>query len=120
PPPHPPPPMPMAGLHPPVHHLFHGELLDDLAELHLNIEPLLVPVDELLDRRRQVLVGRDHGHQLPDIERASEREIAPHRVEQEWCQLGEEIVEELDEELPLIKLEADVVDLRQPIADVGP
>ena len=89
------------------------------AYLTCTSSALLVPVDQLLDRRRQVLVGGDHRDQLADVEPALERQIAADRVEQERRHLGEEIVEELDEEFPLIEVVADLEDAPQPGADVG-
>ncbi len=91
-------------------HFLAGELLDHLLVLDLDVEALLVPVDQLLHRRGQVLVGGDHRDQRADVELAGDHEIAADRVEQERRHLREEVVEELDHELALVELEADAED----------
>ena len=70
------------------HHRFGRELLTDLAIFNLDILALLVPVDQLLDRAGQILVGRDHGHQLANVEAATNCEVAANEEEQKWGQLG--------------------------------
>ena len=55
-------------LAPLLRHPANGELLDDLLVLDLHVEALLVPVDQLLHRRRQVAIGGDHRHELADVE----------------------------------------------------
>ncbi len=67
----------------------------------------------------QILVGGDDGDELTDVHAALQGEIAADRVEQERRDLCEEVVEELDEELPLIDVVADLEDAPQPRADVG-
>ena len=84
-----------------------GEMLGDLIVFHLNVETLLVPVDQLLQGRRQLAIGGDDGDELADVEGAAQGEIAADRVEEERRQLRQEIVEEFDEEFPVVDLEPD-------------
>ncbi len=100
-------------------HVLGGELLDDLAVLDLYVHALLVPVDQLLHRARQVLVGRDHRDQRADVEAPRDHQIAANRVEEERRHLRQEVVEELHHELALVELEADVEDAAQPRRDLG-
>ena len=95
-------------------------MLDDLVVLDLHVEALLVPVDQLLQGRRQLPIGADHGDELADVEAAAQGEIAADGVEQERRELGEQVVQELDHELPLVDLEAEVEELEEPLADLGP
>ena len=95
------------------HHVVHRELLDHLGVLDLHVQALLIPVDQLLDRAGQVLVGGNHRHQRADVQAPHDHQITAHQVEQERRDLGQEIVEELDQELALIELEADAEDLPQ-------
>ena len=99
-------------------HAVRRELLDHLLVLDLHVLALLLPVDQLLDRARQVLVGVDHSDQRADVELALQREIAADQVEQERRGLREHVVEVFDEELALVELEADQEDLFQPVDDV--
>ncbi len=96
------------------------EVLDDLIVLDLHVEPLLVPVDQLLQRRRQLPIGGDDGDELADVEAAAKREIAADRVEEERRHLRQKIVQELDHELPLVDAEAQVEELEEAMADLGP
>jgi hypothetical protein len=100
-------------------HFLGGELLDDLLVLDLDVEALLVPVDQLLHRRGQVLVGGDHRDQRADVELAGDHQVAANRVEQERRHLREEVVEELDHELALVELEADAEDPPQARGNLG-
>ena len=102
-----------------IEHLADRELLDDLRVLHLHVEALLVPVDQVLQRRGQLLVGGDDGDELADVEAAGDREVAADQVEDERRDLGEQVVDEFDQELPLVDVEADEEDLRQPAGDLG-
>jgi hypothetical protein len=96
------------------------KLLDNLVVLDLHVQALLVPVDQLLDRTGQVLVGEDHGHQGTDIQTAADRQQTPHGIEDKGRQLSQEVVQELHEELALEDLEADPEDSSQPPRDLGP
>ena len=96
------------------------ELLDDLRVFHLHVEALLVPVDQVLQRAGQVLVGVDDGDQLADVEPAGDREKAADDIEDERRDLREQVVDEFDQELPLIDVEADEEDARQPLRDLRP
>jgi hypothetical protein len=100
-------------------HLAVGEHLDHLLVLDLDVEALLVPVDQLLHRAGQVLVRRDHGDQRADVEAADDHQVAAHRVEQERRDLRQEVVEELDQELALVELEADAEDAAEARRDLG-
>ena len=96
------------------------EVLDDLIVFDLDVEPLLVPVDQLLQRRRQLPIGGDDGDELADVEAAAQRQIAADRVEEERRHLGQKIVQELDHELALVDAEAQVEELEEAVADLGP
>ena len=95
------------------------EMLHDLIVFDLHVEALLVPVDQLLQGRRQLPVGGDDGDELADIELPAQGEIAAHRIEEERRQLRQEVVQELDDELPLVDAEADVEELVEAVADLG-
>src|SRR3954451_22304163 len=96
------------------------EVLDDLIVFDLDVEPLLVPVDQLLQRRRQLPIGGDDGDELADVEAAAKGQVAADRVEEERRHLGQKIVQELDHELPLVDAEAQVEELEEAVADLGP
>ncbi len=100
--------------------LLGGELLHHLVVLDLHVEPLLVPIDQLFQGRRQLTIGGDDGHQLPDVELAGERQVAADRIEEERGDLGEQVVEKLDHELPLVEAEAQVEELVEAVADLRP
>ena len=102
-----------------IEHLRRSEALDDLRVFHLDVEALLVPVDQVLERRGQVLVGGDDGDELPDVEPPGDRQIAAGEVEDEGRDLGEQIVDEFDQELPLIDVEADEEDASETADDLG-
>jgi hypothetical protein len=69
------------------HHAFRLELVDHLLVLDLHVLALLVPVDQLLDRRRQVLVGQQHANHGADIHLAGDGEIAAQQVDREGRRL---------------------------------
>ena len=98
---------------------LRGERLDDLVVLDLDVQALLVPVDQLLHRRGQVLVGRDHRDERADVQPADDHEVAAQRVKQERRHLGEKVVEKLHHELALIELEADAEDAPQARGNLG-
>ena len=100
-------------------HAIGLELLDHLLVLDLNVLQLLVPVQQFLDRSRQILVGRDHRDESADVETAGDREVAADEIEQEGRHLGEQIVQELHGELQLVEPEADTEDQAQPAHDIG-
>ena len=60
---------------------FGREMLHNLIILHLHVEPLLIPIDQLFQWGRQLPIGADHGHQLTDVEPTPQREISADRVE---------------------------------------
>ena len=86
------------------------ELGDHLLELDLRVPGQLVVVEQLLPRRVQLLVRADHRHQRAERQVARDHQIAADRVEEERAELRDEVVEELDEELLLVDLVADVED----------
>ena len=101
------------------HHAFRLELVDHLLVLDLHVLALLVPVDQLLDRRRQVLVGEQHADHGADVHLAGDGEVAAQQVDHERRRLRQEVVPELGDELLVIEIEADLVDVAQPLRDVG-
>ena len=96
------------------------ELLDHLLVLDLDVLQLLVPVDQLLHRAGQVLVGIDHRQKAAEVEPPGDREVAADQVEEVGRHLRQQVVERLDGELQLIDVEADLVDLAESLADLGP
>src|SRR5262249_31416547 len=94
------------------------ELLDDLLVLDDDVGALLVPVDQVLDRRRQVAIRADDGDELTDVEPPLQRQIAAEQVEDEWRQLREKVVEIFNREFAAIELQPDVEDGAQPLADL--
>ena len=96
------------------------ELLQHLLVLHLHVEALLVPVDQLLEGRRQVAIGRDHRDELADAELALQGEVAADAVEQERRHLREQVVQELDHELAPVDAQAQVEQPAEAVADLGP
>ena len=100
-------------------HAGRVELLDDLVVFDARIGLLLVVGEQLLPGRGHVLVGGEHGHHGAEAEATLDDEVAADRIEEERRELGEEIVEELDEELAPEDLEADVVYAAEALRDVG-
>src|SRR3546814_19512046 len=94
-------------------------MVDHLLVLDLHVEALLVPVDQLLDRRRQILVSGDDGNQRADVEAAGDREQAAAGVEHEGRQLGQQVVAELNGEIARIYLVEDVVAEPPPRREIG-
>lgn len=86
--------------------------------LDLDVEALLVPVDQLLEGRRQVAVGGQDRHELADVELALQGEVAADRVEQERCHLREQVVEIFDRELAAVDPQAQVVEPVEAAADL--
>ena len=101
------------------HHALGLELVDHLFVLDLHVLALLVPVDQLLDRRGQVLVGEQHADHGADVHLAGDGEIAADQVDRERRRLRQEVVPELGDELLLVEIEADLEDAAQPLGDVG-
>src|SRR6266851_4040399 len=102
-----------------VDHALGLELLDDLLVLDLGVLQELVEIEQLGPRRGEVLVGGEDGDQGAEREIALDHQIAADRIEEERRQLGDEVVEELDEELAAIDLEADVVDGAEKAGEIG-
>ena len=113
----------MRGFHELLHrwrgHVIGGELFDHLCVLDAGVHALLVPVDQFLDRTRQVLVGRDHRHQRANVEPPDDRQVTTHQIEQEWRDLREQVVQELDHELALEVLETDQEQTPKPGRELG-
>src|SRR6185312_8994341 len=95
------------------------ELRHDLLVLDPHVLLRCVPVQKLLPRREDVLVCGEHRNERAERKVAANHEIAADRVEEERRDLREEIVQELDEELAPVDVEANAVDPAEPIADVG-
>ena len=96
-----------------VEHPGGTELGDHLLVLDAGVLPALVVVEQLLPRRGEVLVGRDRGHQGPDLEAALNDEVAADRIEAERAEVVDGVVQELDDELPDEDAEAHRVDLAE-------
>ena len=101
------------------HHALGLELVDDLLVLDLDVLTLLVPVDQLLDRRGQVLVGQQHADHGADIHLPGDGEVAADQVDGERRRLRQDVVPELGDELLLVEVEADLEDAAEPLGDVG-
>ena len=102
--------------------LFSGpgaELLDHLLVFDLRVLLLQIPVQQLLPWRRHVLVGGERGGERADCQLAVDHEVAADRVEEQRRKLIEEVVQELDQELALVELEADPEDAPQARRDLG-
>ena len=95
------------------------ELLDELYELDACVLHALVVIEQFLPRRRQVLVGADHGDQGAERHVPHDDQIAADGIEEERRQLGDEIIEELDEELQFGDLDADDENRAEPFGEVG-
>src|SRR5207249_4511576 len=102
-----------------LHHAVDSELLVDLRVFHVHVLTDLIPVDQILQGPGEVFIGGDHRDELPDIEAALYDLIAADRIEQEWRHLREEVVEKLDQELPLIEIVANPEDAPKPGRDFG-
>ena len=50
------------------HRLDMGKLLRDELELGVDIDALLIPVDQFLQRRRKIAVGADDGDELAHVD----------------------------------------------------
>ena len=98
---------------------FHRELADDLLVLDRHVGPLLIPVDQLLDRRGQVTIGRDHRDELADVEGAGQRQIAANGIEEERRHLREEIIQILDGKFAPEKIGANFIQYTEPATDFG-
>ena len=102
-----------------IEHVGDLELLDDLLVLDRDVLLVLVEIEQFLPRRRQLLVGREHRHQRAERQFAVDHEISADHEKEERRQLVEQVVEEFDEELAVVDVEADVVDLAEAVRDVG-
>src|SRR5437763_2632372 len=102
-----------------IEHVGDLELLDDLLVLDRDILLVLVEIEQFLPRRRQLLIGGEHRHQRAERQFADNHEVAADHKKEERRQLVDQVVEEFDEELAVIDVEADVVDLAEAVRDVG-
>ena len=84
-----------------------------------NYLPLLIMVDQALDRCREVFVGYDNAKKLANIEYAANCQVAAHQIEKERQELNKEIVDELYHELALVEFEPNEKQIPQDICDVG-
>ena len=96
-----------------------GELHHDLLVLDLHVVHRLIVGQELAPGRGQVLLGAHHGNEGAQRDLALDHEIAADREEEEGAQLGDEVVEELDQELLLVDVEADPEHLAQLLAEAA-
>ena len=96
-----------------VEHPRGAELGDHLLVLDPRVLAALVVVEELLPGRGEVLVGRDRGHQGPDLQPAQDHEVPADGVEAERPEVVDGVVQELDDELPDEDAEAHRVDLAE-------
>ena len=69
------------------HHALGLELVDHLLVLDLHVLTSLIPVDQFLDRRRQILVGEQDSHDGTDIHLAGNGEVAADQIDREWRRL---------------------------------
>ena len=95
------------------------ELGDRLLILDLNVVHGLIVGEQLLPRRRQVLVRADDGDQRTQRDLAMDHEVAADGEEEEGPELGDEVVEELDQELLLVDVKADPEHLAQLFGEAG-
>src|SRR5690606_2654538 len=93
------------------------ELRHHLLELDLRIPGQLIVAEQLLPRRIQLLVRADHRDQRAEGEIAHDHQVAADRIEEERAELGHEVVDELDEELLLVDLVANVEDDAELLAE---
>ena len=108
------------GLNARVDHVVDVELLEDLGIFYVDVLPRLIPVDQVLQRARQILVGGDDRDQLPDIESSLDHLIAAHEIKEKRRNLHEKIVNELYQKLPLVQIVTDLEDAPQPRGDIRP
>ena len=90
------------------------KLLHHLGVFDVGIHAFLVPVDQFLDRTRQVLVCRNDRHQGSDVEPAHNRQVTTHQIKKERRDLRQQVVDELDQKLALEVLEPDQEQPPQP------
>ena len=102
-----------------VDHAGRVELLRHLVVFDPRVGLLLVVGEQLLPGRGHVLVGGEHGDHGAEAQAALDDQVAADRVEEEGGELGQEVVEELDEELAPEDFVADVVYVAEPVGDVG-
>src|ERR1700733_4334715 len=101
-----------------IDHVGRLELLDDLVVGDPRVLVVLIKVEQLLPGRRQILVRGKHrdqraARQIPPVD-----QTAAERIEEERGQLPYEVVEELDEELPPVNLEPDIVDGAEDMREI--
>lgn len=89
------------GLQVLVAHAIRVELGDHLVVLDMHVHHHLIIAEQLLPRGIQLLVGTDHRDQRAEREITGDHQIAADRVEEERPKLGEEVIQEFDEELLL-------------------
>ena len=102
-----------------VNHAFRPKALRHNLPAQRHVLHLVVKIQKLFPRARQILVGRERGHQCADADIPADRQNTPHRVKEERRQLRDEVVEKLHEEFLLINLEADIKQPSQPVRESG-
>ena len=102
-----------------VEHIRNLELLDDLLVFDRHVLLVLIEVEQLLPRRRQVFISGEHRDQRAERELALDHKITADQKEQEWRKISDQIVEEFNEEFAIIDLEPNIVNFTQALRDVG-
>ena len=103
----------------PIEHIGHLELLDHLLVFDRDILLVLIVSEQLVPRRRHVLIGGEHRHQCAERQAVLDDKISTDQKEEKRCQITEHIVEKFDKELSVIHLQSDVVDLAEALKAVG-
>ena len=89
------------------------ELRNDLLVFDPRVLLLLIILQQLFPRRVHFLVRREHGDQSANRQRSLDCQISPDGKEKEGPQLGEEVVEKLDEKFLAIDIHSDAEDTAQ-------
>src|SRR4029077_19651915 len=102
-----------------VGHAGGLELLDDLLVGDPRVFLDLIEGQELVPRRGHVLVGGEDRDQRAERQVALDDQIAAQRIEEEWRQLPQKIVQKFGEEFALVDLEPDVINDTQNMGKIG-
>ena len=102
-----------------IHQPLRLELADHLVIFDARIGLDLIIGQQCLPRRRQILIGRQHSDQRAQRYFVIDHQIAADREEEERRELGQQIVEKLDEELFVIDLKTDCEDRSQALGKIG-
>jgi hypothetical protein len=96
------------------------ELGDRLLVLDLHIVEGLIVAQKLAPGRGDILLGGDHGGERADRHLALQHEVATDRVEEERAELGDEVVQELDQELLLVDVVTNPEHRAELLAELRP